>query len=391
VKKVFGVIAGILLPLFLAGCPNDSGTDTDSTITPDESTVLKIKNESTCTISDIKWQNQSADPSSLAPGSSGTIKLREGATGYIFFKKVFSSSGGTKSTLDCRTQAVVAVETEETGEFVFTDNTVVVEANDTANVQQPLGTIVRTPTALTIKNQSFSDLVNVEWQGIAFASNTIENSLTVGNTVTEEVKAGTGYIFFKRKSNPAFARTNEAVTLGAKESKDFVFTDNTLIVEANNPDNTGTLKEMKTTVVFFDNAEGDIQSYAERKGSAYYAEKRDLPYPYDNYFYPPYTGKGKSIALGGMTNAKLRLSLNLERRAKLSFWYANKDYQSHTTGATFSIDEIEKATWQGDYNWSNQEYTLEAGSHDIVWTKHGRYSYYYAYLSLDNILVYYIE
>jgi hypothetical protein len=374
---------------------NEGNTGTLSAITPGgaSTTSLKIKNESTWTISDIKWQNQSAAPASLAPSSSGTIKLGEGASGYIFFKKVLNSSGGANSTLDCRTQAVVTVEAEETGEFTFTDNTVVVEANNTANVQ-PLGTIARKITALTIKNQSFSDLVSVEWQGIAFVSNTIENSLTIGNTVTKEVEAGTGYIFFKRKSNPAFARTSEVVTIGAKESKEFEFTDNTLIVEANNPENTGTLKDMTTTVVFFDDAEGDEQNYEERKGSTYYAKESELPYYSSDYFHPPYTGTGKSIALGGITDAKLRLSLNLERRAKVSFRYANKDYGTNTHGAAFSIDGTEKAAWQGDYNWSNQEYTLEAGSHDLVWTKHGRYSYgynYYSYLSLDNILVYYIE
>jgi hypothetical protein len=170
-------------------------------------------------------------------------------------------------------------------------------------------------------------------------------------------------------------------------------------VEANNPDNTGTLKNMTTTVVFFDDAEGEIQGYAERKGSAYYSVLNDLPYISNfssrNFYHPPYTGAGKSIALGGITDAKLRLSLNLERKAKLSFRYANQDYDNYTNGATLSIDGTQKATWQGNYNWSYQEYTLEAGSHEIVWTKHGWYSYYYdysySYLSLDNILVFYTE
>jgi hypothetical protein len=178
-----------------------------------------------------------------------------------------------------------------------------------------------------------------------------------------------------------------------------VFTDNTQIVEANNPDNTGSLKDMTTTVVFFDDAEGDIQNYAERKGSAYYSAEADLPNysssRYSSYYLnPPYTNKGKSIALGGISDAKLRLTLNLERRAKLSFWYANKDYRADA-GATLSIDGTRQAAWQGDYNWSAQEYALEAGSHEIVWTKNGFYtSYgdvYYSYLSLDNILVFYSE
>jgi hypothetical protein len=256
--------------------------------------------------------------------------------------------------------------------------------------------------ALTIKNQSFSDLQSVQWQGVAFASNSIEDTIAAGHTVTNEVSPGSGYIFFKRKSNPAFARTRDIITLGGNGTEEFVFTDNTLIVEANNPDNTGTLKDMPATVVFFDDAEGAIQAYAERKGSVYYSVMADLPsrgsYQGYNYFYPPYTGTGKSIALGGITGAKLRLSLTLERKAKLSFWYANKDYSAgsrlYTNGGTFSIDGTQKAAWQGDYNWSSQEYTLEAGTHDIVWTKDGLYDAYndqYAYLSLDNILVVYTE
>jgi hypothetical protein len=255
------------------------------------------------------------------------------------------------------------------------------------------GTDTKT-TVLTIKNQSFTELQNVEWQGVAFRANTVENSIPIGNTVKKEVAPGSGYIFFKRKSNPAFARTQEVITIGENGTEEFVFTDNTLIVEANNPGNTGSLRNMTTTVVFFDDAEGEIQNYVERKGSTYYSRLTDLPYhgsSASTYFHPPYTGAGKSIALGGITDAKLCLSLNLERRAKLSFWYANRD-GTDTNGAAFSIDETQKAAWQGDYNWSSQEYTLEAGSHEIVWTKHGAYStYVFSYLSLDNILVYYIE
>jgi hypothetical protein len=65
-----------------------------------------------------------------------------------------------------------------------------------------------------------------------------------GSSVTNEVSPGTGYIFFKRKQNPAIARTKEVITINESSTYEFVFTDNTLIVEANNPDNTGTLNDM---------------------------------------------------------------------------------------------------------------------------------------------------
>jgi hypothetical protein len=245
---------------------------------------------------------------------------------------------------------------------------------------------------LIIKNQSFSDLMDVQWQGVTFRANSIENSVPVGNSVERKVKPGSAYIFFKRKSNPAFARTKEALTLGEHGTEEFVFIDNTLIVEANNPDNTGTLKDMPTTVVFFDNAEGEIQNYTERKGSAYYSDLRDLPYSYLNADYtrytlyaPPYTGVGRSIALGGVSDARLRLTLTLERKAKFSFWYANRG-----GAATLSIDGTWQMAWTDDYNWSYQEYTLDAGFHEIEWTKDG-FSSGYTYLSLDNIWVVYTE
>ncbi|MDR1220954.1 MAG: hypothetical protein LBK73_15290 [Treponema sp.] len=358
-------------------------------------TFLRIKNESTWTINGIKWQDRSPTPAALAPGSSGAIGRRDGASGYIFFTKVIDSSSAKPLSLDCRTQSVVGVETGESEEFVFTDNTIVVDTDDTTNVQ-PLGTIVGSPTTLTIKNQSFSDLMDVQWQGVIFRTNTVESSIPIGSTVTVNVEPGASYIFFKRKSNPAFARTKEVVVIEKSETEEFVFTDNTLIVEANNPDNTGALKDMTTTVVFFDDAEGEIQGYAERKGSTYYSVSGDLPYysatSSRNFYHPPYAGVGKSIALGGIADTKLRLSLNLERKAKLSFRYANQDYG--TTGAAFSIDGTQKEAWQGNYNWSYLEYTLEAGPHEIVWTKDGHSTINfisYSYLSLDNILVFYIE
>ncbi|MDR1058117.1 MAG: hypothetical protein LBL43_01090 [Treponema sp.] len=218
---------------------------------------------------------------------------------------------------------------------------------------------------LTIKNQSFSDLLDVQWQGVTFEENSVENSILTGHSVTRGVSSGSGYIFFKRKSNPAFARTKEVVTLGESGAEEFVFIDNTLIVEANNPDNTGTLKDMITTVAFYDDAEGEILPYAERINAMYYNDGNS--YKGDNL-----------IALG--SSARLKLILELDRKAELSFWFKNS---SGGSGA-LSIDGTQKAEWPGSYNWSYQKYPLEAGVCEIVWTSTNL-------LSLDNILVVYTE
>jgi hypothetical protein len=352
--------------------------------------TLTIKNQSFSDLQQVQWLGvgfaSNAVENALSIGNTVTKTVNAGS-GYIYFKR-------KSNPVSARTKDVVVITKGETVEFTFTDNTLIVEATNPDNT----GTLKdMKPTALTIKNQSFSDLQEVQWLGVGFASNTVEDAIPIGNTVTKTVTPDSGYIYFKRKSNPVFARTQEIITVGVNATPEFTLTDNTLIVEVTNPDNTGTLKDMPTTVVFFDDAEGELQGYAERKGSAYYAVLGDLPVSsYIEYtlFHPPYTGAGKSMALGGYTDAKLRLSLNLDRKAKFSFWYANKDYNTKTSGGALSIDGTEKAAWQGDYNWSYQEYTLEAGLHEIVWTKHGYCYHYddtYSYSSLDNILVVYIE
>jgi hypothetical protein len=378
--------------LLIAAC------ETEAEEEPPKDNELTIINGSAYTIGNISWEGNVIKRSSdngLSIPSGGFIGRAyvQSASGYLYFTRE-----GT-AVINLRTRETITVNGKTS--FTLTDSTMVVEAGNDSNTGSLAAIVPGAGTSsgantLTIKNQSFSDLLNVEWQGAAFASNTIENSITIGNTVTKTIQPGSGYIYFKRKSNPASARTKDVITIEEGGTVEFTFTDNTLIVEAYNPDNTGTLKDMATTVVFFDNAEGEIQAYAERKNSTYYSTTSDLPqYFYgDGYYYhPPYTGAGKSIAVGGGIDCKLRLSLTLGRRAKLSFRYANKSFYDDATNiGAISIDGTQNASWTGDYNWGYLEYPLEAGTHEIEWTKHGYYSGgAHSYLSLDEILVVYTE
>jgi hypothetical protein len=393
-------ILALGIGLLIAAC--DAGTEEPDGLGPADdssspkSNLLTIYNGSHFAVGNIKWKDnvikRDYDNSlSLGGYDSGVARVQSGS-GYLYFTREGSSA------INLRTRDEITVSGPTS--FSLNEDTLVVDAANDKNTGSLMDIMPGAGTGantLTIKNQSFSDLLNVEWQGTGFASNTIENSVTIGNTVTKTVQPGSGYIYFKRKSNPASARTKDIITIADGGTAEFTFTDNTLIVEAYNPDNTGTLKDMATTVVFFDNAEGEIQPYAERKSSAYYSKESDLPqYSGSNfqYYQPPYTGTGKSIAVGGDADSKLRLSLTLARRAKLSFRYANKSYDTTNIGA-ISIDGTQKASWTGDYNWSFLEYPLEAGTREIEWTKHGNvtanYSRRNSYLSLDDILVVYTE
>jgi hypothetical protein len=232
----------------------------------------------------------------------------------------------------------------------------------------------------------------VIWQNVSFANNQYENSIRTGTNVSKSVTAGAGYIYFKRKSNAITARTKDMVIVNEGETINFTFTDNTLIVEANNPDNAGTLDSLVSTVIWWDDAEGEMQPYYEAASFVgYYKTYSDLYYgDSDSYFNPPKNGQ-KSIAVGGTNTAKLHLRINLTKAAKLSFWYANKKY--NTAGTTFSINGTVDRTWTTDINWSKLEYNLAAGQNDLVWEKKDGISsnYYYYYLTLDDILIYYTE
>ena len=251
-------------------------------------------------------------------------------------------------------------------------------------------------TTLKINNQSFTEITDVIWNNVSFAENQYENSIKSGNNVTKNVQAGDGYIFFKRKSNPITARTREVIIVEAGKSVEFVFRDVTIIIEVNNTTNTGAMGSLQSTVVFWDDAEGEMQQYYEARSLVtYYPGSPGFPYKdyaRNNYYHPPKNGT-KSIAVGGTNTAMLHLKINLTRNAKLSFWYANKFYGS--AGTIFSINGEEERKWTTDVNWSSMEVALELGVNDLIWEKKdggsetaSSNSYY---LSLDDILIYYTE
>jgi fibronectin type 3 domain-containing protein len=113
-----------------------------------------------------------------------------------------------------------------------------------AGCEQPAGDEPKPEekTTVTIRNECFSDLIDVKWSGTMFADN--NNTLSISSAVTKQVEAGEAYIYFSRQSNPVVARTKELFVIEKGEHLTFRFYDNTLIVEASNPDNTGSLKDL---------------------------------------------------------------------------------------------------------------------------------------------------
>jgi len=240
---------------------------------------------------------------------------------------------------------------------------------------------------LTIKNESFTEITDVMWQNVSFANNKYEKSIKPGTTVTMDVQPGGGYIFFKRKSSPISARTRDLVIVGSEKNINFVFLDSTVIVEVNNPNNNGTLGTLQSTVVFWDDAEGEMQRYYLKQSFVEYYSKKTISY-YNDCYEPK--NSEKSIRIGGTNTALLHLKIDLTKNAKLSFWYANKVISD---GATFSINGVEKAKWTTEVDWSFMTFDLKPGENNIIWAIKGRggFDINYKYLSLDDILIYYTE
>jgi len=99
-------------------------------------------------------------------------------------------------------------------------------------------------TTLTIKNESSYEITHVLWNNVSFTSSNTENSIKPGTSVTMDVEAGSGYVRFKIVNNLINARSSQIIAVEKRNHADFVFIDNTLIVEEGNLNNHGTLFDL---------------------------------------------------------------------------------------------------------------------------------------------------
>jgi len=418
--KKFLLLAAIFA-VVLTACPTDVGNDNgkgngngnggNGTTTK---TTLTISNQSGYNLENVEYA--SAVFGNINSGKDVTKDVTPDLPRYIFFSLRPPING---DVIRCRTDQPITCDENEQNTIVITINTTAsLENGDRKNILKNLyDDLNKKKISFTIKNLSSIDITDVTWQGVSFASSQAENAIKAGATVTNEVIPGSGYILFKRKSTPITARTS-ALTIITENDAEFTFTDNTVIVERNdilpNLNNSGALSTLQSVVVWFDDAEGSMQPYQSSQSFVGYYNDGDkdllhsssASYPvssgyyYNNYYHAPKNGN-KSIAIGGTEEAALTLQVNLNRRAKLSFWYAHKGIDELPDTAKIYINDNEVKRFSNS-NWSFIEFNLEAGTNTIKWeTTYGNldgydyesyfYYHYYYYLSLDDILIYYTE
>jgi len=266
--------------------------------------------------------------------------------------------------------------------------------------------IIPGETILTIRNESFSDITEVIWQGVSFSNNIDNNLIKIGTKVTNTVEPGIGYIYFRRENSPLFARTSALVVVDKNKQVDFLFIDSTVIVEmvnmyniSNVNNNTGTLRSLQSIIVWWDDAEGEMKPYFEKREWVFLYDEElfNELLDYGDLIYPPKNGN-YSIGIGEFHEnviPMLHLRVNLNRKAKISFWYSNYSLDD-PLGAVFSINGEVNRRWTNDVDWSFHEVELEPGINNIIWEKFDSYDendeyFWFQFLCLDDILIYYTE
>jgi hypothetical protein len=214
-------------------------------------------------------------------------------------------------------------------------------------------------TSLKIQNESFSEITDVRWSSVTFVQGT--DAIRNGSHITKNVQDGNGYIYFKRKTNPINVRTDQSVVVEKNEQKVFVITDNTLVVDVDNPSSKGTLGTISPTSLPFNGTWGD--SYGEVVLNLGNETWTFVLGP--NYYTGTYTQQGSILTLRRSDNVvfgTVQLGQN-ELRLYVSFedneGYPISGSWDLTKGATFQKDA--KLTIRNDsfYNlvylyWNNE-------------------------------------
>ena len=83
-------------------------------------------------------------------------------------------------------------------------------------------------TTLTIRNESAHEIIDVIWNNASFASRT--NPIGPGTSETMDVRAGTGSVHFRSRSNFLNLRTQDLVTVAEGGRHEFVLLNSTLVI-----------------------------------------------------------------------------------------------------------------------------------------------------------------
>jgi hypothetical protein len=158
-RNIFSIVAlavfcFMVSGLALSGCDNAVGNNAVNNNDPKpegQKTSIRIKNETYSWLMNVHLGDKYFEPTvenpygrEGLPGDPGyfsvgdvsfKVYLTEDISGYIYFIMHINTPQGASGTHPCRTRELVVVNQGEELEFVFTDNTLIVDSNDSSNIR----------------------------------------------------------------------------------------------------------------------------------------------------------------------------------------------------------------------------------------------------------------
>ena len=218
------------------------GRPVTSTLTKDGSGNNGTTTKTTLTINNISGYNLSnVEYASVNFGNinSGRDVTKDVTVGTRF---IFFYLQTVNGNVQCRTEDILTCEENKQNAATIGNNTPITlvsgdKRGTLKNIFDELNVEVK--TTLTIRNDSFIGLTDIRWNNIPITEG--QNSVRTGTSVTKDVTAGFGFIYFKREGNPIAVRTSVQITITENEEKIFIFDADVLVAEVSNPGNTDTL------------------------------------------------------------------------------------------------------------------------------------------------------
>lgn len=133
IKKLFLLTLSALMMTMLLSCSSDGGGgDDDNASGGQESviTMLTVKNASSYTLYDVKWDGTLISSSAGIDSGASAKKSVSKGFGYIYFAFY---PNGSDERMQCYTATTMDISNGDEASFTFTNNTVVVQLNNVSN------------------------------------------------------------------------------------------------------------------------------------------------------------------------------------------------------------------------------------------------------------------
>ena len=221
---IIPIIAGILV--LVAGCRMQNDVKKNNT-EQEQHTVLTIKNQSSFSIKNIKYNGQAVNLSEefLPAGESCTVQLVEKANSYLYFTLYDEIK---KTSFAVRSNNTIIVEKGKTEIFAITDNTLVIQTGQTQPIK--LLSLIK-PAILKVYNETAWSVTEISYGGKTYKK-TIASGKEWKTTFGDNMQHALTFTLLKKKDNTTVSLTlKDTVTIEIGKAKEVHITNTTLAVQ----------------------------------------------------------------------------------------------------------------------------------------------------------------